>query len=146
MKAYWIKRRNKHPRRNINSKKQELQKQLFADFHQNKCSLKFCSIYRKTTVLESLFKKVAGLEARKSIKERLQHRCFPVNIAKFLRTAFSIEQLWWLLLKLRHFFSLWHVTLKFIKIVWHKHKLTISFLVDSGYPGKHSYEIPHEYL
>ena len=37
-------------------------------------------------MLESLFKKVAGLEARKSIKERLQHRCFPVNIAKFLRT------------------------------------------------------------
>ena len=34
----WIKSRNKHPRRHINIKKQELQKQLFADFHQNKCS------------------------------------------------------------------------------------------------------------
>ena len=55
---------------------------------------------------DSLLKKVAGLEARESIKRRLQHRCFPVNIAKFLRTAFSIEQLWWLLLELRHFFSL----------------------------------------
>ena len=42
---------------------------------------------------DSLLKKVAGLEARESIKRRLQHRCFPVNIAKFLRTAFSIEQL-----------------------------------------------------
>ena len=31
----WIKSRNKHPRRHINIKKQELQKQLFADFHQN---------------------------------------------------------------------------------------------------------------
>ena len=40
-----------------------------------------------------------------SIKRRLQHRCFPVNIAKYLRTAFSIEQLLWLLLELRHFFS-----------------------------------------
>ena len=25
----------------------------------------------------------------------LQHRCFPVNIAKFLRTASFIEHLWW---------------------------------------------------
>ena len=31
------------------------------------------------------------------IKKRLQHRCFPVNIAKFLQTLFSIEHLWWLL-------------------------------------------------
>ena len=60
----------------------------------------------KTPVLESLFKKVADLEAHKSIKRRLQHRCFPVNIAKFLSTAFSIAHLWWLLLELRHFFSL----------------------------------------
>ena len=42
-------------------------------------------------MLESLFKKVADLEAHKSIKRRLQHRCFPVNIAKFLKTAFSKE-------------------------------------------------------
>ena len=55
-------------------------------------------------MLESLFKKVAGLEARKSIKRRLQHRRFLVNIAKFLTTVFSIEHLWWLLLvELRHF-------------------------------------------
>ena len=60
-------------------------------------------------VLESLFKKVAG--PRKSIKRRLQHRCFPVNIAKFLRTPFSIEHLWWLLLEFTHFFSLWYIQL-----------------------------------
>ena len=29
----------------------------------------------------------------------LQHRYFLVNIAKFLRTAFFIEHLWWLFLK-----------------------------------------------
>ena len=28
----------------------------------------------------------------------LRHRCFPVNIAKFLRTVFFMEHLWWLLL------------------------------------------------
>ena len=37
-------------------------------------------------MLESLFNKVAGLKACKFIKNRLQHRRFPVNIAKFLRT------------------------------------------------------------
>ena len=32
------------------------------------------------------------------LKRRTQHRCFPVNIAKFLRTAFFIKHLFWLLL------------------------------------------------
>ena len=27
------------------------------------------------------------------IEKRLQHRCFPVNIAKFLRTAFFVKHL-----------------------------------------------------
>ena len=48
---------------------------------QKKCSYEFCKIHKKTPVLEFLF------------KMRLQHRCFPVNIATFLRTAFFIEQL-----------------------------------------------------
>ena len=33
-----------------------------------------------------------------SLKKRLCHRCFPVNFAKFLRTPFFTEHLWWLLL------------------------------------------------
>ena len=37
-------------------------------------------------MLESPFNKVAGLQACMFIKKRLQHKCFPVNIAKFLRT------------------------------------------------------------
>ena len=37
-KAYWIKSRNKLLRRNTNSKKEAWHKQLFADFHENKCS------------------------------------------------------------------------------------------------------------
>ena len=32
------------------------------------------------------------------IKKRLQHRCFPVNMEKFLRPAFFIKHLRWLLL------------------------------------------------
>ena len=42
-------------------------------------------IHRKTLVLESLFNKVPGLQLSKFIKERLQLRCSPVNIAKFSR-------------------------------------------------------------
>ena len=37
-------------------------------------------------MLESLFNKVADLQPCNAIKKRLQHRCFPVNIAKSLRT------------------------------------------------------------
>ena len=37
-------------------------------------------------MLESLFDKVAVLQPSNFIKERLQHRCFPLNITKFLKT------------------------------------------------------------
>ena len=40
-------------------------------------------------VLESLFNKVAGLQDCNFIKKRLQYRCSPENIAKFLTTPTS---------------------------------------------------------
>ena len=40
-------------------------------------------------MLESLFKNVAGLKACNFIKKRPQHRCFPVNITKFLLLLIS---------------------------------------------------------
>ena len=43
-------------------------------------------------MLESLFNK-------KIIKKRVQDRCFPVNIGKFLRTACFKEHLQWLPLR-----------------------------------------------
>ena len=46
------------------------------------------NIHRKTPVLESLFNKVAGLQSCNFIKKRPQHMCFPMNIAKFLKTSF----------------------------------------------------------
>ena len=45
-----------------------------------KVFLKICEFHRNTPVFESLFNKVAGLR-------RLQHRCFLVKFAKFLRTT-----------------------------------------------------------
>ena len=45
----------------------------------------FADIHRKTPVFESLSNKVV-------IKKKLQRRCFTMNIAKFFRKAFFIEQ------------------------------------------------------
>ena len=47
---------------------------------------------------ESLFNKVVGLRPATLLKMRLWRRCFPENFAKFLRTRFLTEHLWWLLL------------------------------------------------
>ena len=47
---------------------------------------KISNIHRKTTVLESLLNKVAAFQPCSFIRKILRHRCFPVNIAKFLRT------------------------------------------------------------
>ena len=75
-----------------------LQRQPFADVFQNRCSYEFCHIHGKTLVLESYFNNVAVLKDCNFIKKRTQHRCFPVNIAKFLRTAFFTKHLRQLLL------------------------------------------------
>ena len=37
-------------------------------------------------MLEALFNKFADLQTGNFITKRLEHRCFPVNIAKFLKT------------------------------------------------------------
>ena len=46
------------------------------------------------------FAKFTGKHLRRAtlLKKRPWNRCFPVNFAKFLRTPFFIEHLWWLLL------------------------------------------------
>ena len=54
---------------------------------------KFHKIDRKTPVPQSLFNKIADLRLATLLKERLWHRCFPVNFVKFLRTPFFIENL-----------------------------------------------------
>ena len=89
-----------------------MQKQSLADVLQIRCSYKLFKVHRKTPVLESLFNKVAGLQACNFIKKRLQRKCFPVKFAKFLRTNLFTEHLRWLLLKLK----------------WHHHFITLSLL------------------
>ena len=50
------------------------------------------------------------------IKKRLQHKYLPVNIAKFFKYSFFIEQLWCLFLNLYHSFSLFQCFLLFCSI------------------------------
>ena len=54
-------------------------------------------MFFKIGVLKN-FANFTDLQACNFIKMRHRHRCFPVNITKFLRTASFIEHLWWLLL------------------------------------------------
>ena len=44
------------------------------------------------------FNKVAALRPETLFKKRLQHRCFPLNVAKSLRILLFIEHLWSMLL------------------------------------------------
>ena len=46
---------------------------------------------RKTPMVKFLFNKVADLYTCNFIKKRLQHRCFPVNIAMNLRSSPNTE-------------------------------------------------------
>ena len=45
-----------------------------------------------------ILNKVTILRPAALFKKRFWHSCFPVNFAKFLRTHFFAEHLWWLLL------------------------------------------------
>ena len=42
-------------------------------------------------MLESPFNRLVGFKTCNFLKKRLQHRCFPVNIAKFLRTLILMK-------------------------------------------------------
>ena len=53
--------------------------QSFIDVNQ----IRVRNIHRKAPVPQSLFNDVAGLQACIFIQRRLQHRYFPVNVAKF---------------------------------------------------------------
>ena len=49
---------------------------------------------------ENTCAKAIALRPATLLKNRLWHRCFPANLAKFLKTPFIFKHLWWLLLDL----------------------------------------------
>ena len=64
-------------------------KEVFLEFSQN--------LQENTCVRDSFSNKVVDLRLATLLKKRIWHRCFPVNFAKYLRTAFPTEHIWWLL-------------------------------------------------
>ena len=63
-----------------------VQKQSYADVPQKSVLKNFATVKHMCWSLFQI-----------NLKNRLQHRCFPVNIAEFLRTAFFKEKFqWWL--------------------------------------------------
>ena len=64
-------------------------KKVFLEISQNS---------KENTCQIPFFNKVAGLRPATLLKKRPWHRCFPVNLAKFLRTPFPTEHPRWLLL------------------------------------------------
>ena len=61
-------------------------KQPFADVFQNRCLTKISQ--QKSTCAEDSFLTLQPWKSETLWKKKLQHRCFPVNIAKFSRTVF----------------------------------------------------------
>ena len=66
----------------------------------------------------SLFLKNLQAEGLQLHKIRLQHKCFPVKFAKFLRTPFLTEHLQWLLLHLLCFFKKVLFNSYFATLLW----------------------------
>ena len=59
----------------------------------------FAKLPGKRLCQSLFFNKISGLKPATLLKNRLWHRGFPVNFAKFPRTPFFTELHWWLLLK-----------------------------------------------
>ena len=69
---------------------EEPRSQLFADVRKmffKKGFVKLAQYSQENTYVGVFFNKAAGLRDCNYIKKRLQNRCFPVKIAKFLRRA-----------------------------------------------------------
>ena len=105
-----------------------IQKQPFAHILQDRCSKKLCKIHRKTPLLESLFKEVAGLKAWNFIKKRLQYTVFLTHV--------GIQQiLTWKAKSLYHvgfFFSTWFFSAT-SKVQNHQNKTGEKSLYSSKY-------------
>ena len=80
-------------------------------------------------MLESLFNKVTGLQACNFTRKRLQHRCFPMNIANFKNTYFEKQRL--LLIVVIHCIENWMKLFRNqIGLLFSlKHKITLFYLL-----------------
>ena len=110
--------------------KEELQKQSFGGVPLKKGVLKnFAKFTRKKHMRQILFfNKVSGLRPATLPKKRPWHRCFPVNLAKFLRTLFLTEHLQWLLLELANETVNYDTKTKAYVPIWARSVNSVSYL------------------
>ena len=83
-------------------------------------------------MLESLFDKVADLEACNFIKKRLQHRSFPLKFAKFLRTSISkniCERLFLILLVYYVLICQYLIVQPVLSFFQYKHQILIKIIL-----------------
>ena len=73
-----------HIRKNLSENLRSSRSQMFFKIS----VLKNFSMLAKNTCVRVSFNKAGSLKVCNLLKKRFQHRCFPVNIPKFLRTAF----------------------------------------------------------
>ena len=85
--------------------------------------------------------KVAKRQPCNFIKKRLQDKCFPVNFATFLWTAFFIKHLRWLLV-FYHFCSLTPDLDENNKFVWRRYTAFFKEILEVL--GKHIWKSPYE--
>ena len=69
----------------------------------------------------------SGLKSCNFIKKRLQHRCFPVNIAKYLRTSFFTEHIRWLFCALNEWIFYIRTSLLYVIVVLRNRALICRF-------------------
>ena len=102
----------------------ELCLQRTCNFINTETVVQQCSV--KKVFLEIL-KNPQDLELQLYLKKRLLHRCFAVNFAKYLRTTFLTEHLWWLLLLIFNFFYVSRILLTFSKTFFQNFQSITSF-------------------
>ena len=81
------------------------QKQSPEVFCKKSCLRNFAKLTGKHLCQSLFFDKVADLRLATLLKKRLWHRCFPVNLATFLRIPFLKEHLRWVFLTLVGFYN-----------------------------------------
>ena len=79
-----------------------------------------------------VFNKVTSLRSATLLRKRIRHRCFPVNFAKCLRTAFFIEHLRWLLRRYHNQPNFYLVCSNYLSHQTYRLKSTLDFIFDQA--------------
>ena len=89
--------------------------------------LNFLKFHKNTPLLDSLFNKVAGLQACPFFKKRLQHRCFHVEFELFSRPPFFTEYLRYIKCFCKYYTDFYSKLINFIYYEYNMRQIYIYF-------------------